>query len=274
MANDYYFDGMMRLCDDSLIPQYKKLVDIIHSENCRVIAQIALGAYYRKNIQVEPDNMTLDEIKFVIQEFINAAIRADKAGFDGVQIHAAHFFFLSRFISPAINHRNDSYGGSTENRAKILLDIMQGIREQAPDLHITIKINSSDFIRGGLNESESLEICKILDNAGIDSIEISGNGTSVPGIKAHINEGYFVPFAEKVADLVSCPVIVVGGLRSFDTMQEIINHSKIALISLSRPLLCEPDLPNKMQSDSNTISKCVSCNRCYSSRSHKCVFRG
>ncbi|MBQ7578250.1 MAG: NADH:flavin oxidoreductase [Synergistaceae bacterium] len=274
MANDYYFGGMMRLCDDSLIPQYKKLADIIHAENCPVISQIALGAYYRKNIQVEPDKMTLDEIKFVIQEFINAAIRADKAGFDGVQIHAAHFFFLSRFISPLVNHRNDSYGGSTENRVKILLDIMHGIRQAASNLHITIKINSSDFIRGGLNESESLEICKLLDESGIDSIEVSGNGTSVAGIKAHVNEGYFVPFAEKVADLVSCPVIVVGGLRSFDTMQEIINQSKIALISLSRPLLCEPDLPDKMRLDSNIISKCISCNRCYSSRSHKCVFRG
>ena len=177
VANDFYFDGMMRLCSDKLIPKYKKLVDIIHAENCPVISQIALGAYYRKNMQIEPDKMTLDDIRLVIQEFINAAVRAQKIGFDGVQIHAAHFFFLSRFISPAINHRIDSYGGNTENRARIILEILRGIRESAPNLHITIKINSNNFIRGGLNESESLTICKLLDNAGIDSIEISGNGT-------------------------------------------------------------------------------------------------
>ena len=82
---------MMRLCSDKLIPEYKKLVDIIHAENCPVISQIALGAYYRENIQVEPDKMTLDEVRLVIQEFINAAVRAQKIGFDGVQIHAAHF---------------------------------------------------------------------------------------------------------------------------------------------------------------------------------------
>ena len=182
----------MRLCDDSLIPQYKRLTDIIHAERIPVITQLALGAYYReikgRFMQVEPDDMTSDEIKFVIKHFISAAIRAEKAGFDGVQIHAAHFFFLSRFISPAVNHRTDEYGGSTENRSRILFDIMNGIRKAVPKLHITIKINSSDFTYGGLEESESIAICKLLDQNGIDSIEVSGNGTSVGGIKAHVQE--------------------------------------------------------------------------------------
>lgn len=275
--HDYYFGGMMRLCDDALIPQYKKLTDIIHAEGIPVITQLALGAYYRevkgRYIQVEPDDMTSDEIQYVIRQFIDAAIRADKAGFDGVQIHAAHFFFLSRFISPAVNHRTDEYGGSTENRTHIILDIMSGIQEAAPRLHITIKINSSDFTYGGLEEPECLAICRLLDQAGIDSIEVSGNGTSVGGIKAHVNEGYFVPAAAKIAGAVSCPIIVVGGFRSLETMEEVLNKTDIELISLSRPLLREPDLPNKMKADPNVISKCVSCNACYSSQAHKCIFR-
>lgn len=275
--HDYYFDGMMRLCDDALLPQYKKLVDVIHAEGMPVITQLALGAYYREENgryrQVEPDDMTADEIQYVIRQFIDAAIRAEKAGFDGVQIHAAHFFFLSRFISPAVNHRTDAYGGSTENRTRILLEIMDGIRQEAPSLHITVKINSNDFTYGGLNEPESLAICELLDQAGIDSIEISGNGTSVGGIKPHVNEGYFAPFAAKVAAEVSCPVIVVGGFRSLDTMEDVLNKSKIELISLSRPLLREPELPNKMKADPAVISKCISCNACYSSPSHKCIYR-
>lgn len=198
----------------------------------------------------------------------DAAIRAEKAGFDGVQIHAAHFFFLSRFISPAVNHRSDEYGGATENHTRILLDIMNGIRKAAPDLHMTIKINSSDFTYGGLEETECLAICKLLDQAGIDSIEVSGNGTSVGGIKAHVNEGYFVPAAARIAGAVSCPVIVVGGFRSLDVMEEVLNKTDIELISLSRPLLREPDLPNKIKTDPNVISKCVSCNACYSSQAH------
>ena len=275
--HDYYFGGMMRLCDDSLIPQYKRLTDIIHAEGISVITQLALGAYYRevkgRYMQVEPDDMTSEEIKLVIRLFTGAAIRAEKAGFDGVQIHAAHFFFLSRFISPAVNHRTDEYGGSTENRTRILLDIMNGIRKAAPNLHITIKINSSDFTYGGLEAPECLAICKLLDLAGIDSIEVSGNGTSVGGIKAHVNEGYFVPAAAEIAKAVSCPVIVVGGFRSLETMEEVLNKTDIELISLSRPLLREPDLPNKMKVNPAVISKCVSCNACYSSQAHKCVLR-
>ena len=276
--HDNYFGGMMRLCDDALIPQYKQLTDVIHAEKIHVITQLALGAYYRevgkKYMQAEPDDMTDDEIQFVIRQFIDAAIRAEKAGFDGVQIHAAHFFFLSRFISPAVNHRSGEYGGSAENRTRIILDIIKGIRKAAPTLHITIKINCSDFTHGGLEEADCVAICKLLDRTGIDSIEVSGNGTSVGGIKAHINEGYFVPAAAKIAKAVSCPVIVVGGFRSTDTMNEVLNKTDIELISLSRPLLCEPDLPDKMKADPNVISKCVSCNACYSSHSHRCIFRG
>ncbi|MBR3130885.1 MAG: NADH:flavin oxidoreductase [Clostridia bacterium] len=276
--NDHYFGGMMRLCSDALIPQYKRLADMIHANGTPVITQLALGAFYRDengySEQVEPDEMAVEEIRLVVRQFIDAAVRAQKAGFDGVQIHAAHFFFLSRFISPAVNHRNDAYGGSPENRSRILLEIMEGIRKEAPDLHITVKINSNDFTRGGLDEAECVAICKLLDEAGIDSIEVSGNGTSVAGIRAHRNEGYFVPAAAAVAEAVSCPVIAVGGFRALDTMEAVLNHTNIAFLSLSRPLLCEPDWPNKLLADPAAVSKCISCNRCYSSPSHKCIFRG
>ncbi|MBQ3479825.1 MAG: NADH:flavin oxidoreductase [Clostridia bacterium] len=276
--NDFYFGGMMRLCDDALIPQYRRLVDIIHREGCPVIAQLALGAYYRpvgngKFMQVEPDDMTVEEIRLVESQFIDAAVRAQKAGFDGVQLHIAHFFFLSRFVSPAVNHREDEYGGSLLGRARIVLEIMAGIRAIAPGLHITAKINSSDFTYGGLDNDESLELCKLIALNGIDSIEVSGNGTSVSGIKAHVNEGYFLPFAARLAEEVDVPVMLVGGLRALDSMEAVLNQTKIELISLSRPLLCEPDLPKKMQSDPKTVSRCISCNRCYSSDAHRCVFR-
>ena len=277
-ANDFYFEGMMRLSDDKLIPQYRKLTEVIHWEDCPVIAQLALGAYYRplengRFAQVEPDSMTAEEIETVIEQFGQAARRAGEAGFDGVQIHAAHFFFLSRFISPLVNHRADRFGGSTEGRAQILLDILARMRKYAPGLHVTVKINCSDFAPGGLTEKESLIICRLLAEAGIDSIEVSGNGTSVAGIKPHKNEGYFLPFAARLAEEVSVPVILVGGLRSLDTTEAVLNRTNIEFLSLSRPLLREPDLPEKMKSGEATVSKCISCNRCYSSPSHRCVFR-
>lgn len=273
-ANDVYFGGMMRLSDDELIPQYQKLVGIVHRENCPAITQLALGAFYRPDgEQAEPDEMTSEEIRAVIRHFVESAARAEAAGFDGVQIHAAHFFFLSRFISPHVNHREDDYGGSTENRARILIEILRGVRKNSPGLHIAVKINSDDFIPGGLTENESLAVCEMLADAGVDSIEVSGNGTSVGGIRPHVNEAYFLPFAARLAERVPVPVILVGGLRSRETMERVLNETKIELLSLSRPLLREPDFPRKLERGESEESSCVSCNACYSSPLHRCIFR-
>ena len=177
--------------------------------------------------------------------------------------------FLSRFsqplfsaaLSPAVNHRNDEYGESLERCDRIIVEILNKM------LHVSIKLNCNDFTRGGIDGEDFIENCKLLDAAGINSIEVSGNGTSVSGIRAHMST------AAKAADLVSCPVIVVGGFRSLDTMESVLNDTKIEFISLSRPLLREPDMPDKMAQDAGYISKCVSCNACYSSPAHKCVFR-
>jgi len=154
-SNDKYIEGQMRLSEDKLIPQYKKLTDIVHKENCPIIAQIALGAYYKGSNEVEIDDMTEEEIKDVINLFIKAAERAKKANYDGVQIHAAHFFFLSRFISPIVNHRKDKYDGSTQNRIRILIEILKGIKDKNLGLHISLKINSNDFYEGGIEEEDA-----------------------------------------------------------------------------------------------------------------------
>lgn len=270
-SDDCYFEGMMRLSDDGLMEEYKKIVDIIHRENGIVITQLALGAYYKNGFPLEPDYMEIEDMGKVVQLFIDAAKRANKIGFDGIQIHAAHFFFLSRFISPELNHREDEYGGSTDNRIRILFEITNGIREVAPNLHLTMKINSSDFTFYGLEEEESLEICKKLSKQ-LDSIEVSGNGTSVPGIKPHINEAYFLNFAKRLAEETDTPIILVGGLRSKETMEDILNNSKIELLSLSRPLIYDADFPNKLKNEDSKESGCISCNKCYRTKSHQCIF--
>lgn len=271
--NDTYFEGMMRLSNDKLIPQYKKLVDIVHKENCPIIAQLALGAYYKNDREIKPNYMTEEDIKNTIDLFVKAAERAKQANYDGVQIHAAHFFFLSRFISPLINERSDKHGGSIDNRIRILIEIVKGIKSKNLGLHVSLKINSSDFEMGGIDEEECLEICKKMANEGIDSIEISGNGTSRSRIKPHVNEAYFRKCAEKVAENVKVPVALVGGIRSKKTMEDILEKTKIEIISLSRPLVNDPDFPKKMESGDIEDSKCFSCNGCYRSNCHRCVFK-
>lgn len=276
-ANDRYFGGMMRLCSDNLVPEYKKLVEVIKKRDVAVITQLALGAYYAEGgdgrfREVEIDYMTSDQIRDMIGKFVEAGRRAAEAGFDGIQIHAAHFFFLSRFISPAVNHRTDEYGGSNSNRSRVLVEILQGIRNIEPGLHITVKINSSDFLPGGLTENDSLQVCKILAENGIDSIEVSGNGTSRQGVRDAEDEAYFGLFAMRLAEAVNVPVILVGGLRSRQVMETLLHNSKIELLSLSRPLIRQPDLPKLLESGKAEKAECISCNACYKTDGHTCLF--
>ncbi len=268
-GDDHYFGGMVRLSGDELIPEHKRLTDLCHKENCPVIVQIALGEYANGT---EPDDMSEEDIHKVTSLFVDAAIRADKAEYDGVQIHAAHGFFLSRFISPAFNHRKDGFGGSPQKRGRILVEIINSIREKAPSMHITMKINCSDFMKGGLDAQESFAICRLCADAGIDSIEISGNGTSVPGIKAGVNEAYFKEYAYEVSKMTDIPIIVVGGHRSVNNMEKVLNEGGVEFLSLSRPLICEPDLPNRWKSGDRSPAKCISCNMCYQTPGHKCIY--
>jgi len=258
--DDHYFGGMARLSNDGLIPEHIKLTDIVHAHNVPIIAQLALGEYQNKEIS----ELTDSDIDNIREMFIKSAARAVLAGYDGVQIHAAHGFFLSRYISPAHNRRADP--------EQLIIDIAKAVRERHPDLHITMKINSSDFMYGGLDENGSMRIC-LACAPYLDSIEVSGNGTSVSGIRPGMNEAYFKRFALALAEKVDIPVILVGGHRSIDNMNNVLNEGKIEYLSLSRPLIREPDLIDRWQRGECSPSKCVSCNMCYRTPAHKCIFR-
>lgn len=151
---------------------------------------------------------------------------------------------------------------------------MDGIRREAPKLHISIKINSNDFAPGGLTPYESMIIAEKLSEKGIDSIEVSGNNTSVQGVMPGLNEAYFMAFAEALAEKVQTPVILVGGIRSEEMMNGIINGSDIAMLSLSRPLIKTPDFPKLLKNGATDKSDCISCNQCYSTYAHQCIFNG
>jgi len=259
-ANDVYFEGMMRLADDAIVPQYRQLTDDVHARGGKIITQLALGGYYCNQVEKQIDDMTADDIQRVVQLFRQAAVRAASAGFDGVQIHVAHFFFLSRFVSPLFNHRNDEYGGTTARRARIVIEIIHAVHEAVPSLHISLKINGSDYTSGGNTPQDAVVMSQLYAQAGADSIEVSGNGTSVGGIKGMFQKA------------TNVPVILVGGLRAVDTMNASLNETGIQLLSLSRPLVREPDLPNLWRQDPTHIAHGVSCNACYRTPAHRCVF--
>lgn len=290
--------GQMGLYEDSCIAEYKKLTDVIHQYQAKIIVQLAcLGSQNSPSedtgkviwgpsavedlgYKVTPQEMTLADITFVQTAFADAALRAKQAGFDGVQLHGAHGYLLSKFLTPYYNRRTDGYGGSIENRARMILETYQAIRAKVgAEYPILIKINSDDFMEQGLTFAECKYVCQKLAELGINAIEISGGSLSsradegvVRGIKTPEQEEYFKSYAAEIAQELTIPVIAVGGNREFTSLTNLINQTSISYIALSRPLICESDLINRWQDGDMNSAKCVSCNKCFRRGGTRCIF--
>ncbi|WP_410210119.1 NADH:flavin oxidoreductase/NADH oxidase family protein [Aquirhabdus sp.] len=204
-----------------------------------------------------PRALTTLEIQDLIQRFATTARIAKKAGFSGVQIHGAHGYLVSQFLSPLHNQRTDQWGGSAENRRRFVLEIFKAIRVVVgPDFPISIKLNSADFQRGGFGEEESLDVIRALSEVGIDLIEISGGTYEAPAMagrksapakaSTQAREAYFLEFAEKARTTTSVPIMVTGGFRSLGGMQAALESGAVDFVGLARSLAIEPDLPQRV----------------------------
>lgn len=201
-----------------------------------------------------PRALTDAEIRGLIARYGNTARIAKLAGFTGVQIHGAHGYLVSQFLSPRHNQRSDQWGGSAENRRRFVLEVLAEMRRQVGrDFPIGIKLNSADFQRGGFTEEESLDAIRALAAAGIDLVEISGGTYEAPamtGIEAKAStkarEAYFLEFAEKVRAAVDVPLMLTGGFRSLAGMTQALDSGAIDFVGLGRLLAVEPDLPARL----------------------------
>ena len=206
-----------------------------------------------------PRALTAAEIEGLVQRFAKAAAIVKQAGFSGVQIHGAHGYLVSQFLSPHHNQRDDEWGGSAEKRRRFVLAVYQAMRDAVgPDFPIGIKLNSADFQRGGFTEEESMDTIKALAEAGIDLIEISGGTYEAPamtGVKTagtsikdstRQREAYFLDFAAKARQAVRTPLVVTGGFRSAEGMAQAIESGAVDLVGLARALALEPDLPKRL----------------------------
>jgi 2,4-dienoyl-CoA reductase-like NADH-dependent reductase (Old Yellow Enzyme family) len=216
--------------------------------------------------------MTLEDIGKVVESFGNGAVRAEKAGFDGVQIHGAHGYLLSQFVSPFFNKRKDDYGGTVENRARIILEILRTIKARVrADFPVMIKMNSQDFVEGGLSAEEGIKTAAILAESGFDAIEFSG-GTIYSGKLSPVRPGkldnpdeevYYRNEAEKYKKAVGVPLMLVGGIRSFEVAENLVENGTADYISLCRPLIREPGLVNRWKSGDLRKASCLSDNQCF-----------
>ncbi len=199
-----------------------------------------------------PRALTIEEIEDLVARFGRSAAIAERAGFDGAQIHGAHGYLVSQFLSPLTNQRTDRYGGSAENRRRFLLEVYRAMRDATqPGFGIAIKINSADFQRGGTSEEESMETIRALGHVGMDFVEISGGTYEAPamvGVKSSTKarEAYFLTFAEKVRTELDTPLAVTGGFRSGAAMADAISSGAIDFVGLARPLAVRPDLPREL----------------------------
>lgn len=280
--------GMMGIYDDCFIDEYCRLTDKVHQYGSKIVLQIVYGgsqttfqpqirkiwgpsAVKHPRTGVTPKEMTEEAIGKLITAFADAAERAKKAGFDGVELHGAHGYLLSQMLSPYFNRRADKYGGSIENRARMILEVYEAARSRVgKDFNILIKLNCSDFMEQGASFNDCKYVSKELAKRGINAIEISvGNVKGMP--EQRYAESILRDYAAEIAELVDVPVILVNKNKTLQTMEEILNQTKIEYFSMSRALLRQPDLVNRWINDPEEKAACIHCSRCFSNK-NRCVF--
>ena len=279
--------GQIGIHTDDMLTGLAKMTAAVHDHRGKIICQLAHAGYFANaklsgQTPVAPSavegiakgsrkEMTKEDIDSVIAAFAAAAGRAKSAGFDGVQIHAAHGYLLSEFISPMFNLRKDEYGGAIKNRARLPLETLRAIRKTVGnDFPVLIKINCKEFSDGGLQPEEFVQVGKMLADAGIDAIEVSGGLPISPktrpsqlGINKEEKEAYFQEEAKALRKQTDIPIILVGGNRSYHVAERLVDEGVADYISMSRPLIREPHLINRWKAGDLTKSACVSDNMCF-----------
>lgn len=217
-------------------------------------SDIAVDLGKHSKMFARPRAMSEDEIEDVIARFVATARQAEKAGFDGVQIHAAHGYLLSQFLSPLTNQRKDQWGGSVSDRARLLLEIVRQVRAAvAADFAVAVKINSADFQRGGFDLDDAHKVVQMLNPLGVDVIEISGGNYEAPAMQGRTADGrtlareaYFLEFAEQIARVSEVPVMSTGGVTRLASAQAVVDAG-VALVGMGTALAICPDLVNRWQ---------------------------
>ena len=280
--------GKMGLYSDDFKSEFKEMTRVVHDAGCKIAMQLVhAGGQAKEKVSgstpvapsgieaaqysEKPLQLTESQIDDIVQAFGKAALRAKQYGFDGVQIHGAHGYLINQFLSPLTNHRQDQYGGSIENRCRFLMEVYDEIRQMVgKDFTVFIKLNAADYLEQGLELEDALFAAKMLSQKGIDAIEVSaGTGASKKKSPIRIKidqpekEAYNLEVSLAVKNVVSCPVISVGGFRSYEVSKQTLEKQGLDFISFSRPLIREPGLPLRWQQGDLEPAACISCNACF-----------
>lgn len=311
--------AMTMIDNDDSIPEYREITKAVHEYGTPIIMQIAhcgrqtrskttdlqpvapsaiRNVFFNEDI---PKELSEDEINRIIDNFVLAIIRVKQAGFDGVQLHLAHGYLLADFLSSHSNQRKDRWGGSTENKYRIIGEIFKRAKEQVGDYPILVKLNAHDGRKNGMKTEEAVRIAKMLETSGCEAIEVSCGSVedglytirgkklpadaameytfkykNLPGFIKKISKPILKTFMKQPTPLlkynldsaieikksVNIPVIVVGGINNIDDIHSIIENQNINFVSMCRPFIIEPNIVNKFFEGKQAISKCKMCNYC------------
>jgi 2,4-dienoyl-CoA reductase-like NADH-dependent reductase (Old Yellow Enzyme family) len=205
----------------------------------------------------KPRAMTHKEIEQLVQRFADTAMKAEQAGFDGIQIHGAHGYLISQFLSPLTNKRNDEFGGSIENRMRLLISIIHAIRSQvSSNFAVAVKMNSADFQRGGFDADDAKKVILAMNALAVDLVELSGGSYESPAMQGTTADGrtlqreaYFLDFAKEIAQVATMPIMTTGGVRRLAVAEEVLSQG-IDVVGMGTALAMNPSLPNDWKENS------------------------
>lgn len=275
--------GMAGISSDYHVPKLRELTDEVHENDGKIIAQLNYGGIYSVVDKAGPSEYVLEghrvralsseEIYDIVEAFGEAAGRAIAAGFDGVQIHGAHGYLISQFLSRLANKRTDEWGGNLENRMRLLLEVYDAIRARVGDsILVMLKINCDDFSPNGFTIEDSVEVAEAICRRGLKAIEVSGGGIGrqedlrirARSLDQELAEASFAGHAEKIREAAQPTLMaLVNGIRKLKCMEAIIKKDLGDLISMSRPFIREPDLVKRLRAGQEACT-CTSCNICIS----------
>ena len=285
---------MLGVAGDDYLPGLKKLVESVHATGDKICLQIAhcgLNAdpkydpdgliYGPSLIALEGETMseksgwlhkgnahimrslTRWQISQIVNEFAEAASRAEAAGFDAVEIHGAHHYLISQFLSPMYNKRTDIYGGGAQQRATFAVEVMTAVRKAVPGMPVIFRLNCEDFTPNGITLEDAKITAARLAQADCDIISVSGNNPTRMRIVKPEKEAYFREQAKEIKKSCGLPVIIAGGIRSPQAIRELLENNYADLVAIGRPLIRNPDLAERWQKGNFDPYECISCNSCF-----------
>ena len=285
--NGKVWKSIIGLDNDAFIPGLKRLTDAVHACDARVAAQILHGgrsassfftkmqpvapsALVHRSIKQEPHALTVSEIKTVIDNYVSATLRAKKSGFDAVELHGGMGYLINQFLSKATNKRDDDYGGSMENRTRFARELVVAVKETVgKDYPIIFRLSGDDFVEDGLKIGDSVEIAKILEQAGVDAFNVSPgwHESKTPIMLMVIPRMAYTFLSEKIKSGVNVPVIASVRINDLKLAEEILNNGQSDFVSIGRPLIVDPEMPNKYKDGQrDDIRRCIACNQgCFDS---------